>query len=71
MYFLLAFACLEFSQARSENKLNFHFNTALTTVNIAKIMQLNNHIVNNTYKMKSKKEKLNGMYQTGLSNMWS
>jgi len=34
------FAGLENSQARSENKLNFHFNTALTTVNIAKIMQL-------------------------------
>ena len=36
------FAGLENSQARSGNKLNFHFNTALTTVNIAKIMQLNN-----------------------------
>lgn len=31
---------LENSQARSTNKLCFHFNTALTTVNIAKIMQL-------------------------------
>src|SRR5659263_294584 len=29
------FAGLENSQARSGNKLNFHFNTALTTVNIA------------------------------------
>jgi hypothetical protein len=36
------FAGLENSQARSENKLHFHFNTALTTVNIAKIMQLKN-----------------------------
>ena len=36
------FAGLENSQAKSGNKLNFHFNTALTTVNIAKIMQLNN-----------------------------
>ncbi len=36
------FAGLENSQARSGNKLNFHFNTALTTVNIAKIMQLCN-----------------------------
>ena len=34
------FAGLENSQARSTNKLDFHFNTALTTVNIAKIMQL-------------------------------
>jgi hypothetical protein len=33
---------LENSQARSGNKLNFHFNAALTTVNIAKIMQLSN-----------------------------
>jgi len=33
---------LENSQVRSENKLNFHFNTALTTVNIARIMQLSN-----------------------------
>ena len=33
---------LENSQARSENKLYFHFNTALTTVNIAKVMQLCN-----------------------------
>ena len=31
---------LEQSQARSVNKLDFHFNAALTTVNIAKIMQL-------------------------------
>ncbi|MGC3978558.1 MAG: transposase [Paludibacteraceae bacterium] len=29
------------SQARSENKLNFHFNAALTAVNIAKIEWLN------------------------------
>jgi len=36
------FAGLENSQARSGNKLNFHFNTALTTVNIARIMQLSN-----------------------------
>ncbi|BBE16014.1 mobile element protein [Aquipluma nitroreducens] len=36
------FAGLENSQARSENKLNFHFNAALTTVNIAKVMQLRN-----------------------------
>ena len=36
------FAGLENSQARSGNKLYFHFNTALTTVNIAKIMQLSN-----------------------------
>lgn len=34
------FAGLENCQARSGNKLYFHFNTALTTVNIAKIMQL-------------------------------
>lgn len=34
------FAGLENSQARSVNKLDFHFNTALTTVNIAKAMQL-------------------------------
>lgn len=32
---------LEQSQARSINKLDFHFNTALTAVNVAKIMQLN------------------------------
>ena len=32
---------LEHSQARSINKLDFHFNAALTAVNIAKIMQLN------------------------------
>ena len=36
------FTGLENSQARSGEKLNFHFNTALTTVNIAKIMQLSN-----------------------------
>ena len=36
------FTGLENSQGRSGNKLNFHFNTALTTVNIAKIMQLKN-----------------------------
>ena len=36
------FAGLENSQARSGNKLNFHFNVALTTVNIAKVMQLKN-----------------------------
>jgi hypothetical protein len=36
------FTGLENSQARSENKLYFHFNAALTTVNIAKIMQLCN-----------------------------
>ena len=36
------FAGLENLQARSGNKLYFHFNTALTTVNIAKIMQLSN-----------------------------
>ena len=36
------FAGLENSQARSGNKLNFHFNAALTTVNIAKMMQLSN-----------------------------
>lgn len=29
--------CLEHSQARSENKLNFHFNAALTTINIARV----------------------------------
>ena len=34
------FPGLENSQARSTNKLDFHFNTALTAVNIAKIMQL-------------------------------
>ena len=28
---------LEDCQARSKNKLNFHFNTALTAVNIAKV----------------------------------
>jgi len=32
---------LEHSQARSINKLDFHFNAALSAVNIAKIMQLN------------------------------
>jgi len=31
-------------QARSENKLNFHFNAALTAVNLAKIEWLNNRI---------------------------
>ena len=31
---------LENSQARSVNKLDFHFNAALTAVNIAKVMQL-------------------------------
>jgi len=36
------FTGLENSQARSGNKLNFHFNAALTKVNIAKIMQLSN-----------------------------
>ena len=36
------FTGLENSQARSGNRLNFHFNTALTTVNIAKVMQLSN-----------------------------
>ncbi|GET29745.1 hypothetical protein SD074_19470 [Prolixibacter sp. SD074] len=36
------FAGLENAQVRSGNKLNFHFNTALTAVNIAKIMQLSN-----------------------------
>jgi hypothetical protein len=36
------FAGLENSQSRSGNKLNFHFNTALTTVNIVKVMQLSN-----------------------------
>jgi hypothetical protein len=34
------FTGLENSQARSVNKLDFHFNAALTTVNIAKVMQL-------------------------------
>ena len=33
---------LEACQARSKNKLNFHFNAALTTVNIAKIHWLDN-----------------------------
>lgn len=36
------FTGLENSQARSGNKLKFHFNTALTTVNIVKILQLSN-----------------------------
>jgi len=36
------FAGLENAQARSGNKLYFHFNTALTTVNVAKVMQLSN-----------------------------
>jgi len=35
-------AGLEDCQARSKNKLNFHFNAALTTVNIAKIHWLDN-----------------------------
>jgi IS4 transposase len=30
------------SQARSENKLNFHFNAALTAVNLSKIDWINN-----------------------------
>lgn len=34
------FTGLENSQARSTNKLDFHFNTALTSVNIAKVIQL-------------------------------
>ncbi len=34
------FAGLENSQARSVNKLDFHFNAALTSVNIAKVIQL-------------------------------
>ena len=34
------YAGLENSQARSVNKLDFHFNTALTAVNIAKVVQL-------------------------------
>lgn len=34
------FTGLENSQARSVNKLDFHFNAALTSVNIAKVMQL-------------------------------
>lgn len=34
------FTGLENSQARSTNKLYFHFNTALSAVNIAKVMQL-------------------------------
>ncbi len=42
------FAGLENSQARSENKLHFHFNAALTTVNIAKIMQLKNPLTRET-----------------------
>jgi hypothetical protein len=33
---------LEDCQARSKNKLNFHFNAALTTVNLAKIQWLDN-----------------------------
>ena len=36
------FTGLENVQARSENKLYFHFNMALTTVNVAKVMQLSN-----------------------------
>ncbi len=34
------FAGLENAQARSANKLDFHFNAALTSVNIAKVLQL-------------------------------
>ncbi|KAA6304165.1 hypothetical protein EZS27_044191, partial [termite gut metagenome] len=34
------FTGLEHSQARSGNKLDFHFNPALTTVNIAKVIQM-------------------------------
>ena len=34
------YAGLENTQARSVNKLDFHFNTALTAVNIAKVIQL-------------------------------
>jgi hypothetical protein len=34
------FAGLEHSQARDGKKLDFHFNTALTTINIAKVIQL-------------------------------
>ena len=36
------FAGLENAQARSENKLYFHFNTALTMVNVLRVMQLSN-----------------------------
>ncbi len=36
------FSGLENSQARSGNNLHFYFYTALATVNIAKLMQLNN-----------------------------
>ena len=36
------FAGLENSQARSGNKLSFHFYIAMTSVNIVKIMQLRN-----------------------------
>ena len=36
------FTGLENSQARSGNKLNFYFNSALSAVNIAKVTQLNN-----------------------------
>ncbi|GHT61589.1 hypothetical protein AGMMS50239_12820 [Bacteroidia bacterium] len=38
---------MEHSQARSVNKLDFHFNMALTTVNIAKIIQLKVNITAN------------------------
>ena len=40
-------AGLEDCQARSQKKLNFHFNTALTTVNLAKINWLENRKSNN------------------------
>jgi IS4 transposase len=35
-------------QARSENKLNFHFNAALTAVNLAKVDWLNTRIDENS-----------------------
>jgi hypothetical protein len=38
------FTGLENTQARSTNKLDFHFNTALTTVNIAKVIQLKDEV---------------------------
>jgi len=37
---------LEDCQARSKNKLNFHFNTALTAVNLAKLHWLNTRLSN-------------------------
>ena len=50
------FVGLENTQARSGNKLYFHFNTALTTVNIAKIMQLSNPVSReNSFSMKTHK----------------